>query len=111
MLAWRGFVRVIFPRITVPTSGRRFPVVRVMEVVGSLEVLFGLEERMGPAMLAWSWSFSMCVPEPRSLALVDPMVWPGRASPVPGIMVSFAGAELVKVKLKFKSRFRFRRLK
>ena len=51
--ACRGFVRVIFPRTMVPTSGRRAPVGRGMVIVGVLDVLEveGVDIR-GPAMLA-----------------------------------------------------------
>ena len=52
-LACRGFVRVILPRTVVPTSGRRAPVGRGMEIVGALDDLEaeGVDMR-GPAMLA-----------------------------------------------------------
>lgn len=52
-VACRGVVRVIFPRMMVPTVGRRGPVGRGMERVGG-EFDF-VEERvcwMGPGMLA-----------------------------------------------------------
>lgn len=46
---------MILPSTKVPTSGRRFPVVRTIDVVGAFEPLLefdGFDERMGPAMLA-----------------------------------------------------------
>ena len=52
-VAWRGFVRVILPRTTVPLSGRRAPDGRGMETVGAFEALEveGVET-IGPATLA-----------------------------------------------------------
>ena len=52
-LPWRGFVRVIFPRIVVPTEGRRGPEEREMERIGVLEglVVEGTVVSV-PAMLA-----------------------------------------------------------
>ena len=46
--AWRGFVRVMRPRTTVPVIGTRGPVGRVMETVGAGEdfCLEGVEVRV-----------------------------------------------------------------
>ena len=80
MLAWRGFVRVILPRIVVPTSGRSAPVGRGMESVGAF-CCFDVDgvEIIGPAMLAKRLSPWMWVPEPTLLEFVGPRSWPGKA--------------------------------
>ena len=46
--AWRGFVRVMRPRTTVPVEGTRGPVGRAMETVGAGEdfCLEGVEVRV-----------------------------------------------------------------
>ena len=79
-LACRGFVRVILPRTTVPTEGRRAPVGLDMEIVGVLDVLeVDGVDISGPAKLAKRLSPWMWVPSPTLLAFVGPRSWPGRA--------------------------------
>ena len=79
-LAWRGVVRVILPRMMVPTSGRRGPEDRVIDRVSAFVdlVVEGVEIR-GPAILAKSWEPWMCVAGPTLLELVGPSTCPGRA--------------------------------
>ena len=74
-------MRVMRPRMTVPTSGRRREAAgRATEIVGSL---MGLEVEgvlvMGPARLAKRLLPAMCVPAPTLAVAVAPRSWPGRA--------------------------------
>lgn len=68
------------PRRTVPTSGRRGPEGREMDVMGSFDVLvFEGVVRIGPAMLAQRLELEMWVPGPIVLVEETPRICPGRA--------------------------------